>query len=400
MMLQRLTPASTELVLENVQETSTPQTEPSPAEGDVSPAKASFRKRIDLWLAQKGRRSTVALHLMGIAFFLVFTADSVVNVLSASLIGGLLGYWCLSIVYITFAVGTLFLSLPIIRIFGPKWAMVLASVAYASFCACYAWPQWWTLIPGGILIGLGAGGLWTGNGIYITAAAAEHGKATGVQSDVAISNFNGIFFGYVLGSFLPGNILSSTLIWSATATDSQSASSASLASGLSSVSSAKIGWDPIYIFLFVLLAIITLFGTLLLSLLPKFEYSQDTRSYKETAFGGLLILLNKPFLVLLPYWFYAGVHTAFCLAEFAACFVYPGLGIEWVGFCGAVWGLGSLVTAYPTGKLMAKFGMQLGTFLWGIPSLVCSIYFILGLTVLSNIKKFFTMLDTTNWHAH
>jgi hypothetical protein len=64
---------------------------------------------------------------------------------------------------------------------------------YVVFTAVHVYPTWLTMIPASILLGLGAGPLWTAQATYITRAATHHARSTGIPEDASANRFFGIF---------------------------------------------------------------------------------------------------------------------------------------------------------------------------------------------------------------
>ncbi|KAH3744972.1 UNC93-like protein A [Pelomyxa schiedti] len=326
------------------------------------------------WIAKPGRRPEVALHLCSFAFFLVFTAESVVLGFSSSIIGGLLGYWNVAILYMVFSITSLFLALPVITWLGPIKGMMIASITYVLYCVANAFPQWATLLPAGILIGAGASVLWGSQGIYLTAAATAYCKERNMPStDAVLGRYFGVFFGYTLLSWVPGNIMASLIMMSGKDSD------VSVSSQSSSDTSSN---NAQYTLTVLLLAGVCAVGTIALLFLPRFDYGTLGKTMKQQLVGAIMMMKNRTFCILIPYFLSLGCHTAFVLGEFTNCFLSPSLGADMIGFAMAVFGMSCGISAIVSGMVMDHFGpLVAGTLIWFISCSGCCIYFLVGLMV-------------------
>lgn len=59
-------------------------------------------------------------------------------------------------------------SLFVYRWLGTKWTICLSLITYMPFIACQMYPSFYTLVPAGLLLGLGAGPLWCAKCTYLS----------------------------------------------------------------------------------------------------------------------------------------------------------------------------------------------------------------------------------------
>ena len=78
------------------------------------------------------KRSLINSLLVSLAFFFTFFASSGTNSLLSSILPGNLGYWSLGCIYLSFTIGSLFLSTIAVTILTPKWAMFIGSFFYRT----------------------------------------------------------------------------------------------------------------------------------------------------------------------------------------------------------------------------------------------------------------------------
>lgn len=108
----------------------------------------------------KGMGATINISC---SFFLVLFSFNVTSNFQTSLHGDL-GYYALGIIYVFFALSSLCGSF-IMSAIGNKWALFFGAFLYTFFPLSNLYPKAWSLIIAGILCGLGAGPLWTSQGV-------------------------------------------------------------------------------------------------------------------------------------------------------------------------------------------------------------------------------------------
>jgi hypothetical protein len=90
---------------------------------------------------------------------------------------------------------------------GHKWSLVLSMFTYVLFTVANFYPVWGTMIPASILLGLGAGPLWTAVNSYLSQVAIWYAKITGISEDASINRLFGIFtFIFASGKCTSANI--------------------------------------------------------------------------------------------------------------------------------------------------------------------------------------------------
>lgn len=110
----------------------------------------------------KGMGATINISC---SFFLVLFSFNVTSNFQTSLRGDL-GYYALGVIYVFFALSSLCGSF-IMSAIGNKWALFVGSFLYAFFPLSNLYPKAWSLILSGILCGMGAGPLWTSQGVTV-----------------------------------------------------------------------------------------------------------------------------------------------------------------------------------------------------------------------------------------
>ena len=79
-----------------------------------------------------------------------------------------MGTWSLSVIYASLVLSCMFLPSYVIKIFSVKWAMVLCMLCYSTYIGAMFYPEFYTLIPGAIILGMGAAPMWSAKCTYLT----------------------------------------------------------------------------------------------------------------------------------------------------------------------------------------------------------------------------------------
>jgi len=93
---------------------------------------------------------------------------------------------------------------------GCKWAMAVSFIAYMPFIGAQFYPKFYTMIPAGLLVGLGGGPLWCGKCTYLSVVSEIYSELTQVPAETLVVRFFGIFFMFFQCAQVWGNLISST----------------------------------------------------------------------------------------------------------------------------------------------------------------------------------------------
>ena len=74
----------------------------------------------------------------------------------------------LAVIYVFLILSSMFVPSYVIELVKTKWAMVLSMLCYGLYIAAQFYPSFYTLIPGAIVIGIGAAPLWISKCAYLT----------------------------------------------------------------------------------------------------------------------------------------------------------------------------------------------------------------------------------------
>ncbi|KAK2191993.1 hypothetical protein NP493_41g03028 [Ridgeia piscesae] len=143
--------------------------------------------------------------LLGFSFMLIFTAFMTCSMAEESILrdarkqsNGTFtgsGYTSLAIIYGVFSVAN-WAGPSIVAVCGARGAMFMGALLYSLFIASFLKPMTWSLYLGSVLVGLGAGVIWIGQGNFLT-----------LNSDKTTMGRNsGIFWALLQCSMLVGNL--------------------------------------------------------------------------------------------------------------------------------------------------------------------------------------------------
>ena len=151
--------------------------------------------------------------LISTAFLLLFVAFESMSKLQSSInTVENLGLWSSVAVYLSLILSCLFLPSILISSLSVKWTMVACVFSYSSYIAAQFSPQFWTLLPTGVLVGLGAAPLWSAKCSYLTQAANRLALLEGARPETVLAKFFGIFFFFFQCNSILGNIISSVVL--------------------------------------------------------------------------------------------------------------------------------------------------------------------------------------------
>ncbi len=161
------------------------------------------------------RKRWMYRNIFGLAcsYLLVFSAFRSLQTLQSSLHpeGGL-GLASLSIVYSGYILSS-FVTPGIVRTLGTKNTILVAFLSHLSYVVVNFYPSWYTLVPGSLIIGLGAGPVWAAGNAHIVRVCVISAAELGKDQNLLISKLVGYFFLFFQMSYLPGNFASSLIFF-------------------------------------------------------------------------------------------------------------------------------------------------------------------------------------------
>ncbi|XP_071555288.1 UNC93-like protein isoform X1 [Temnothorax nylanderi] len=314
---------------------------------------------------------------IGCAFMVLFTAFmGAANLQSSINADQSLGTFTLSAIYGSLLFSNIFLPALIISWLGCKWTMSLSILAYMPFIASQFYPKFYTMIPAGLLVGLGGGPLWCAKCTYLTVAAEAYSTVSDIAADVLVTRFFGLFFMFYQMAQVWGNLISSavlsygidTVVTNVTLNSSVVAETCGANfCGLSAENENPNLQPPpverihliagIYLGCMILAVAIIAFAV---DSLSRYDRNR-ARSVKGTSGFKLLavtlkLLKEKNQLLILPITLFIGAEQAFLFADYNASFVSCAWGISNIGYVMICFGITNAIAALATGAVVKLTG--------------------------------------------
>ncbi|CAB3227162.1 unnamed protein product [Arctia plantaginis] len=307
------------------------------------------------------------------AFMLHFTAYAGTSNLQSSINAEAgLGTASLAAVYAGVVLSNIFLPAAVIKWLGTKWAVCLSLITYMPFIACQIYPSFYTLVPAGLLLGLGAGPLWCAKCTYLSLYAETHSSLFQIPAGILLQRFLGFFFMILQMSQIFGNLISSVVL-STGNTASVTSINASMipqicgANFLPDADAAKAlptqPTEKIFMITSVYLACMAGAALIVACFLDSQKSNESCRKGASTKLSGFALLavtlkhLKEPNqLLILTINVYNGLNLAFFGADFTASFVSCAVGTGFVGYVMMLFGLSNAVCCFMTGYLIKLFG--------------------------------------------
>ncbi|XP_055586505.1 UNC93-like protein [Uranotaenia lowii] len=308
------------------------------------------------------------------AFMVQFTAfQGTANLQSSINAKDFLGTISLATIFASLVVSCVFLPTLIIRKLTVKWTLCLSMLCYAPYIAAQFHPTFYTLIPAGILAGLGAAPMWASQATYLTQLGQVYAKVTGKSVEVIVVRFFGFFFLAWQAADLWGNLISSLVLSSRAREGGASEHSENDTindydqcganfSPVAPTDNANLARPPdseIYIISAIYLAcIVAAVVIIALFMDPLSRYGEKRCGSVSALEVSVIQLLSATFeqfkklkqqlLILIT--IFIGMEQAFIGAEFTQAFVSCALGVHQIGYVmicfGVVNGLCSIVFGF------------------------------------------------------
>ncbi|XP_035789426.1 UNC93-like protein [Anopheles albimanus] len=179
---------------------------------DKNADSASLREKVQL---RKGEKWRILKNIITVsfAFMVQFTAfQGTANLQSSINVQDSLGTVSLAVIYAALVISCIFLPTLVIRKLTVKWTLCFSMLCYAPYIASQFYPRFYTLIPAGVLLGLGAAPMWASQATYLTQLGQVYAKLTDQPVEAIIVRFFGFFFLAWQTAELWGNLISSLVL--------------------------------------------------------------------------------------------------------------------------------------------------------------------------------------------
>lgn len=325
-------------------------------------------------------RITRNILVIGTAFMVNFTAFmGATNLQSSINADDSLGTFTLASIYGSLIFSNIFLPTLIISWLGCKWTMSLSILSYVPFMAAQFYPKFYTMIPAGLMVGIGAGPLWCAKCTYLTVAAEAYATLSDVAADVLVTRFFGLFFMFYQMAQVWGNLISSAVLSygmdSVPVNTTLNSSIVAEICGANFCGATSNSTDSptlerpseerihlisgIYLCCMIVASLIVAFGVDSLS-----RYNKG-RSGSATGLSGckllavtLQLLKEKNQLLILPIIIFIGAEQAFLFADYNASFVSCAWGISNIGYVMICFGVTNAIAALGAGSIMKLTGRR------------------------------------------
>lgn len=339
---------------------------------------ASIREKVKLAQSEKWR-ILKNIGVVSFAFMVQFTAfQGTANLQSSINAKDSLGTISLSAIYGALVVSCSFLPTLIIRKLTVKWALFFSMMCYAPYIAAQFHPRFYTLIPAGILVGLGAAPMWASKATYLTQLGQVYAKITEQAVEAIIVRFFGFFFLAWQSAELWGNLISSLVLSSGghggggghTANFSDAALDLCGANFcvVETADNANLERPPdseIFTISSIYLAcIVAAVAIIALFMDPLSRYGERRRgSITAQEVSGLKLVsasfkqMRKPNQqLLIPLTVFIGMEQALIGADFTQAYVSCALGISQIGYVMICFGVVNAICSVIFGTLMKYVG--------------------------------------------
>lgn len=309
------------------------------------------------------------------AFMVQFTAfQGIANLQSSINARDGLGTVSLSAIYAALVVSCIFVPTFIIKRLTVKWTLCVSMLCYAPYLAAQFHSRFYTLVPAGVVLGIGAAPMWASKATYITQVGSVYAKLTDQTVEAIVVRFFGFFFLAWQTAELWGNLISSLVLSNphgaggsdmnmTQSYDSCGANfiviSTNTNDNLARPADSEIFTiSGIYLAcIFVAVIMIALFVD------PLSRYGEKNKRRDSVQLSGIQLLsatlyqLRKPYqLLLIPITVWIGMEQAFIGADFTQAYVSCALGVHNVGFVMICFGVVNAMCSLLFGSVMKYIG--------------------------------------------
>lgn len=317
---------------------------------------------------------------VSLAFMVQFTAfQGTANLQSSINAREGLGTVSLSAIYAALVVSCIFVPTFLIKRLTVKWTLCFSMLCYAPYIGAQFYPRFYTLVPAGVLLGLGAAPMWAAKATYLTQVGGVYAKLTDQQVDGIVVRFFGFFFLAWQTAELWGNLISSLVLSSGAHGGGHSSANASIAEEKlrhcgsnfcvvgGSHGNGNLERPPdseIYTISTIYLCCIFVAVAMVALLIdPLSRYGEKQRRNDSSELSGIQLLsatayqLKKPYQqLLIPITVWIGMEQAFIGADFTQAYVSCAMGIPSVGYVMICFGVVNAICSLLFGSLMKFVG--------------------------------------------
>ncbi|CAB3261661.1 unnamed protein product [Arctia plantaginis] len=320
--------------------------------------------------------------VISVTFMVYFTAYCGTTNLQSSIHAEAgLGTASLAALFCGALLSNIFLTSVVMKWLGAKWAICSALTAYLPYIASQLYPTFYTMVPAGFLLGLGAGPLWCSKGTYLSTIAKAHSSLTKIPAETLLLRFFGFFFMIFQMGQIWGNLISSLVISmnnKAAVTSVNKTMIPKLCGAnflpFKDAHEALPTQPPEKIQILTGIFFACVLGAVFIVAvgLDSMKRYDSCRKNAGSSLSGLALLAvtsknlaDRNQVLLIPITIFIGLNQAFFGADFNASFVSCAIGTGSVGYTTMTYGLslvlGSYITSY-VAKLFGRLSQMISAF--------------------------------------
>ncbi|KAI4492047.1 hypothetical protein M0802_010172 [Mischocyttarus mexicanus] len=316
---------------------------------------------------------------VSVAFMVQFTAfQGTANLQSSINASDGLGTVSLSAIYAALVLSCIFVPTFLIKRLTVKWTLCLSMLCYAPYIGSQFYPRFYTLVPAGVLLGLGAAPMWAAKATYLTQVGGVYAKLTDQPVDAIVVRFFGFFFLAWQTAELWGNLISSLVLSEGEFGSSGGNSTTSwnkiklcgaefcvLGNGAHENLERPPESEIYEISSIYLTCVVVAVIIVALFVDPLSRYGEKQRRADSQELSGIQLLsatayqLKKPYQqLLIPITVWIGMEQAFIGADFTQAYISCALGVHKVGYVMICFGVVNAGCSLLFGSLMKFVGRQ------------------------------------------
>jgi len=328
--------------------------------------------------------------LISFSFLLLFTAFESMSKLQSSInTVQNLGTWSSTAVYVSLILSCMFMPSILIKWLKVKWTLVVCIFCYSTYMAAQFYPEFYTLIPTALILGLGAAPMWSAKCTYLNQVAHRLAQLEGLAAELVVVKFFAIFFFFFQCNSIIGSIISTTVLSSGGSDDNSTSAIAELDPEDDIIQGCGSGYCPaslvtvnqtessgdtnenfatditkIYIIAGIFLgcslsaaAIIAIFVD------PLTRFGEDERNSEREELTGVQLLVatfrhmrHRNQILVIPITIWSGIEQGFFNAAFTAGFVTCAYGAHVIGRVVIVFGICNASFSFASGYIIKVVG--------------------------------------------
>ncbi|XP_017758958.1 PREDICTED: UNC93-like protein [Eufriesea mexicana] len=317
---------------------------------------------------------------VSVAFMVQFTAfQGTANLQSSINASDGLGTVSLSAIYAALVLSCIFVPTFVIKRLTVKWTLCVSMLCYAPYIGSQFYPKFYTLVPAGVLLGLGAAPMWAAKATYLTQVGGVYAKLTDQPVDAIVVRFFGFFFLAWQTAELWGNLISSLVLSGGEfGSDHGNGNNTNwnkiklcgadfcvLGNGGHETLERPPESEIYEISAIYLTCVIVAVIIVALFVDPLSRYGEKQRRADSQELSGIQLLsatayqLKKPYQqLLIPITIWIGMEQAFIGADFTQAYISCALGVHRVGYVMICFGVVNALCSLVFGSLMKFVGRQ------------------------------------------